>query len=114
AVSGTLLLAVDVDTPGAALGQDTTTVDFLSTTDGLAWTMTAGGTAFADQAVRAVASATPSGPLVAVGGPGPGRSPLATGAGGAAAWTSPDGVTWAAAKSSSRGFGSRSSAPESA
>ncbi|MBO0729910.1 MAG: hypothetical protein J2P57_11675, partial [Acidimicrobiaceae bacterium] len=96
-LGGRLLLAVDVVTPGPALGQETSTVDFLSSADGRTWQTLPGSPVFSGAEVTALAAGLQPGSVEAVGGQSPPSSTLRTGSPGAAAWVSADGNTWTAA-----------------
>jgi hypothetical protein len=97
--AGPLVLAVDIDTPGAAIGSGTTNVAVLSSDDGTVWRVMAQGGALAGGRVDGLA-ATADG-LVAVG---------TTGSGRAAIWTSPTGTTWTVSAT----FGPGPTRPEAA
>jgi hypothetical protein len=100
---GHLVLAVDVDEPGQALGTEATTVDILTSTDGTTWSVAAADGQFVDEEVSDL-TATAAG-LVAVGGQVPVSSTLAGGNPAATVWTSADGTSWTAATSTAGTLG---------
>jgi hypothetical protein len=100
---GHLVLAVDVDEPGQTLGQEATTVDILTSTDGTTWTVAATNGPFVDEQVNDLT--TTAAGLVAVGGQVPVSSTLAAGNPAAGVWTSTKGSTWTAATAAAGALG---------
>lgn len=96
--AGRLVMTVDVDQPGQALGNDQSSTKILTSTNGRRWTVAPTGDTFAGQTISDIAVAHKG--LVAVGGPSPTTAAaMASGSSDGRAvtvWRSADGVTWSA------------------
>ncbi|MBO0693120.1 MAG: hypothetical protein J2P58_09510, partial [Acidimicrobiaceae bacterium] len=102
---GRLVLTVDVDQPGQALGKDQDSTEILTSTNGRRWTVAATGNTFVGQTVTDLA-VTRKG-LVAVGGPSPTTAAVAsresTHGPALTVWRSTDAARWTAVDLGPRG-----------
>ncbi|MGH9120751.1 MAG: hypothetical protein ACRDYC_02225, partial [Acidimicrobiales bacterium] len=99
AVVGTsLIVAVELTTPGVSVGDDVTTTELLSSTDGSTWSTLASSPAFYGT-IQALAATGAGSGLAAAGSGAPtsgsgGGSAVVTAEAAALLWSSPTGVSW--------------------
>ena len=106
--NGTLYLAVNLHTRSQVLGHSTSNAEVLSSTAGTTWNTDSQSGVFAGQQIRSLL-AVQTGLLAA------GNTVTASGAvGGAAVWSSPDGIDWTAVTAASGVFGGGPAGPATA